>query len=250
MHYLSICAILKNEALYIKEWLDHHIKQGVEHFYLYNNESTDNVKEVIKPYEDRITWHELKGTKQQRVAYDYTIENYRNKTTFCTFIDLDEFLYTKTDSKFSEVLQKRYDIEGISGIAVHWLLFGSAGHLKYSPEDVRKRFTRRAASVNHHVKSIIRLEDAICMNTDPHSFIVKNTVIDENYKDLDKEYAISTPATAHVLRLNHYHTKSHEEALKRWLLPRADNGQIRPFDECFGPHDCNDVEDLEIQKWL
>lgn len=248
MHYLSICAILKNEALYIKEWLDHHIKQGVEHFYLYNNESTDNVKEVIKPYENVITWHELKGTKQQRVAYDHCIETYRDRTDFCALIDLDEFLYSTADNRFVDTLSKRYDIEGVSGVAVHWLLFGSNGHLKYSPEDVRKRFTRRAASVNPHIKSIIRLKDAICMNTDPHSFIVKNTVINENFVDLPKEYALDPTGTAHVLRINHYATKSKEECDKKTARGRADIG-MQHNDNFFEAHDCNDVEDLEIQKW-
>jgi hypothetical protein len=52
-YYLSIIAIFKNEACGIKEWLDHHIGHGVEHFYLVDDESSDNVLEILKPYIDK-----------------------------------------------------------------------------------------------------------------------------------------------------------------------------------------------------
>jgi hypothetical protein len=35
---LSIMAIFKNEQDYMEEWLNHHIKEGIEHFYLYSND--------------------------------------------------------------------------------------------------------------------------------------------------------------------------------------------------------------------
>ena len=50
--YLSITAVLQNEAPYIKEWIEYHRLVGVERFYIYDNESTDNVKEILKPYID------------------------------------------------------------------------------------------------------------------------------------------------------------------------------------------------------
>jgi hypothetical protein len=34
MNYLSILAIMKNEAMNLKLWIDHYIYQGVDHFYL------------------------------------------------------------------------------------------------------------------------------------------------------------------------------------------------------------------------
>ena len=48
--YLSVCAIYKNEARYLAEWLEFHLLAGVEHFFLYNNDSTDDHREVLAPY--------------------------------------------------------------------------------------------------------------------------------------------------------------------------------------------------------
>ena len=46
-HYLSVVAIMKNEKPYLKEWLEYHLMQGVEHFYLCDNDSTDGSKEYL-----------------------------------------------------------------------------------------------------------------------------------------------------------------------------------------------------------
>ena len=47
---LAICAIFKNEAPWLKEWIIYHHKVlGVKHFYLYNNDSTDNFIEILSP---------------------------------------------------------------------------------------------------------------------------------------------------------------------------------------------------------
>lgn len=50
---LSFVAIIKNEAHYIKEWIEFHKLVGVDRFYIYDNESTDNVKDVLKEYIDK-----------------------------------------------------------------------------------------------------------------------------------------------------------------------------------------------------
>ena len=47
---LAVAAIFKDEAPYLREWLDYHLLAGVEHFYLYNNDSTDDYAEMLKPY--------------------------------------------------------------------------------------------------------------------------------------------------------------------------------------------------------
>ena len=49
-YYLAVCAIAKDEGPYFKEWIEWHRKQGVDKFYVYDNESTDCTKEVLEPY--------------------------------------------------------------------------------------------------------------------------------------------------------------------------------------------------------
>lgn len=47
---LSICAIFRDEAPYLKEWIEFHRMLGVQHFYLCSHNSIDNYKDVLKPY--------------------------------------------------------------------------------------------------------------------------------------------------------------------------------------------------------
>ena len=47
---LAIVAILKNESPYVLEWVEYHRSIGFQKFFLYNNDSTDNVKELLAPY--------------------------------------------------------------------------------------------------------------------------------------------------------------------------------------------------------
>ena len=50
MYKLSVGALFKNEASILKEWIEHYLHHGVEHFYLINDNSTDNFLDVLQPY--------------------------------------------------------------------------------------------------------------------------------------------------------------------------------------------------------
>ena len=50
VNYLAICAIAKDEGPYLKEWIEWHLKNGVEKFYIYDNGSKDDTTTVLKPY--------------------------------------------------------------------------------------------------------------------------------------------------------------------------------------------------------
>ena len=45
---LSVCLCIKNEAKHIIDFIEHYIIQGVEHFYIIDNNSDDNLKEILE----------------------------------------------------------------------------------------------------------------------------------------------------------------------------------------------------------
>lgn len=253
MNYLSISTIIKKEHRYLREWVEFYVNQGVDHFYLYDN-SDDELEHKIHrdkvcDFEKYITWNRLPGRAMQRVSCNHTILNYGEETEWCLFCDVDEFLYSGKDKQFVGTLNREYDKEPIAALAVHWLLFGSNGHLDYKDEPVTKRFTRRAEGTNPHVKSIVRLKDCYSMGNNVHTFRVKGMIVDENFQELGNEYAISSPATSEIFRMNHYVTKSKEECRVRRGMPRSDTGEMRS-DDFFEVHDCNEVEDKRILEVL
>ena len=49
--YLSVGAIFRDEARYLPEWLEFHLCQGVEHFFLYDHHSSSDAHmPVLDPY--------------------------------------------------------------------------------------------------------------------------------------------------------------------------------------------------------
>lgn len=127
---LSLILIFKNEAPFLKEWIEYHKMLGVEHFYLYQNNSSDNYMEVIKPYIEQgvitlIEWPEYPG---QYSAYLDWYRNYRHETSWASFIDADEFLCPLKDENLIKTLNryKKYPV-----VLVYWKLFGTGGQLSH-----------------------------------------------------------------------------------------------------------------------
>ena len=53
--FLVVVSVFKNEADVLKEWIEHHLWQGVEHFYLVDNGSTDDYMRAIGSLATRVT---------------------------------------------------------------------------------------------------------------------------------------------------------------------------------------------------
>lgn len=133
---LAICSIFKNEAPYLKEWIEFHKLQGVQHFYLYDNCSDDNFLEVLQPYVDSklltlTDWPYMHApgnlaewARVQIASYDHCIKTYGDECSWIAIIDIDEFLYCPTGEPLPSFLgnYKEY-----GGICVNWLLFGTSG---------------------------------------------------------------------------------------------------------------------------
>jgi hypothetical protein len=145
MYYLSVGAVFKNENHIFKEWLDHYIMHGVEHFYLINDNSNDNYVTVLQPYIDKglitlyhndIPWYAI---GRQKDIYTKYFTQHLKDTFWMAIIDLDEFLYAPKEPMLPRVLAK-YEEYGY--IVVNWALFGSSGLVK-QPASVVEGFTKR-----------------------------------------------------------------------------------------------------------
>ncbi|CAD5911605.1 glycosyltransferase family 92 protein [Planktothrix agardhii] len=249
---LSICAILKDEGLYIIEWLEFHKIVGVERFYLYDNNSTDNVFEKVKPYIDRgeIVWHEWPEQAGQRSSYNHCLKHYREESEWIAFIDLDEFLFPSEADDLKKVLE---EYKEYPGIGVNWLCFGSSGHISKPEGLVTENFTRRPTddgpSAQHggRMKSIVRTTQTIRSAT-PHHFIY----VDDEQAVTENQQAFVGPRTPYTsvkkLRINHYLTKSKEE-FRIKSQRGAGNGTNKPF-AIFEKYDQNQIEDPNIQRFL
>ena len=170
MDSIAVCAIFKNEARYLMEWLAFHRMIGVDHFVLYDNGSTDNGAALIRrsPFARDVTLIDWPQRAGQLPAYADFIARHAKRFTWAAIIDTDEFIHP-LDADTLRPLLPRY--AGFSAVLLNWLLFGTSGH-ETSPAGLTiANYTRRMPEkANRHVKSLLRTRDLLGIQTNPHVF--------------------------------------------------------------------------------
>lgn len=249
MKYLSICTIARNESLYIEEWVRYHLGMGVEHFYIYNNDPTERpMNEKLSPWVGKeVTLIPFPGDTMQPAMMMHALNTYRFTTRWLASMDVDEFLVPLQTDNLQTFL-KPY--ERYSAVCPHWRLFGSNGERTYRPLPVLERFRKRAAEVDRHIKSIVDPSRTFRWVT-VHKYTHSTPAVDEYERPIPETESRPEPATADIIQLNHYVTKSYEECLERRNRLRADINAKHQMPEFFTGHDRNDVEDLTaLNYWL
>lgn len=163
---LTITTLTKNSASYIREWIEYHLLVGVDHFFILDNESTDDVYSVLLPYIEKrlvtyVPWkdstyidaqfHSVLNTQQKGMAYALSL--YGCKSNWTALIDDDEFLLPKRNKTLKQILK---DYTPYGGLAIGWAWFGSNGHIKKPHTLVLEAFTKRRKELDILYKAIIQ----------------------------------------------------------------------------------------------
>lgn len=128
---VSICAIFYNEGLSLKEWIEYHLTVGVDHFYLFNHESTDNYKEILEPYIKKgivtmIDWPI--PTPALMSAIQHYHKHYKTESRWTAYIDLDEYICPKSTYSIKTWIKK---FNNYPSVIMYWKPFGSAGQIDH-----------------------------------------------------------------------------------------------------------------------
>ncbi|MCQ2531696.1 MAG: glycosyltransferase family 92 protein [Saccharofermentans sp.] len=255
---LSIVAIVKNEEKYLQEWFEYHLLAGVDHFYMYDNGSTDSTPEIIKKYVEKgvCTYTLFPGIGKQLPAYNDAITRFKNDTKYMAFVDADEFIYSIKDHRsIGDVIDDLLSKDShAAGVAVNWRVFASSG-LKEMPKDgVLKNFVyygKPGRPGNACVKTIANPREIVVYNQ-PHYPIYKWGKYSIN-EDLKKTKGwFNECGEPHTIRINHYFTKSEEEWKIRRSIGKADktdSNDVRSMEE-FHAHDNNDIFDDSMNYFV
>ena len=233
--YLSVCGIYWNEAPYLREWIEFHRLVGIEHFFLYDNRSTDNHLEVLAPFiEEGFVevrhWDVFPGQLQ---AYDDCVKRHRDDSQWIAFIDIDEFLFSPLGRPVPEIVG---EFEEHPAVGAHWCTFGDSGHDTKPPGLVIENYVMRSTDVNRNwaIKSIVQPHRTVSAGDNPHYFEYDDHTfaVNENHEQMTGALNRVVP---HIhenpvferLRLNHYVTKSKEERRAKLARPIAFNGKFK-----------------------
>jgi glycosyltransferase involved in cell wall biosynthesis len=276
--YLSICAIFKDEAPYLAEWIEFHRLVGVQRFLLYDNGSSDGGREIVEPWVHTgavsvVDCSVPLAEGGQSWAYADALRRARGHTRWLAFIDLDEFLFSPGPTPLPDVLR---DYEQHPGIVVNWQVYGSSGQTTADDGLVIERFVKRAQTRwvrNRRVKSIVDPQRAV-RPIGPHFFEYTDEAlaVTEDHEPVrvieqrtwprrirrglvrlplieTDPYAIRRSSVKRVsvgrLRLNHYAVRSRQEFEQKTTR----HGSSRLAPRYFAYHDRNEVNDPALASY-
>lgn len=167
-HHLVAMVRVKDEARFLPEWLAHNVNLGVEHTYIYDNNSTDDLAAAVEPFVARglvtvIPWPTEPASPGSHVDF---LARFGPTTRWCLFLDADEFLVERVPGTFARLLAAHHDWPAI---AFNSWYFGTGGHETIPRGLVTEQFRFAEATYNDHVK-VVAQPRAIASYRNPHSF--------------------------------------------------------------------------------
>lgn len=259
-YYLAISCIVKNEAEYMPEWLEYHLLNGVEKFYIYDNGSTDNIKEILTPYIKLgiVDYQYFPGVAMQMPAYKDCVEKHKNDTFWLAVIDIDEFIVPDDNNSIIGAIKP---FEEYAGIVLQWLVYGDSGIKQKEQGLVIERFKSHG---------LLSVKDEMCKTIiNPRKIDVKtlhipSIVLDDYLVNSvgEKANLISNSrlsnGTYDNLHINHYIFKSYEEFMVKkskgdalsTKTPRFNNNE-QEWDKAYLEHNHNDIKnDPMMDKYI
>lgn len=211
----TICACIKDcGKAYLNFWIKYHLSLGFDHICIYDNDSTIPIDANYINAKDNVTVIRFPGKVPVPKVYNDFLKYTGHMYDWIAFIDDDEYIYLEQDVTIQDFLSKFDD--NVSAVELNWWNFGSSGKL-IAPEDgdVFNYFTKCTKSedpFNQAIKSIVRPEKTKKM-INPHFGEYVSYEVNENGKVISGPGCF--PPSHKRAWVNHYHTKSREDYIKK-----------------------------------
>ena len=218
----AICAVFRDEGPYIAEWVTFHRLMGVERFYLYDNNSDDDWREQIAPeietgVVEAIDWPKKQAKAQQTACID-CLKRHRSDARWIALLDLDEFLFSPSGDPLPVAMRRFSDWPGV---LAGWRTYGTNGFVTKPAGLVTESYLRRAPddfpqgpSTKAIVDPLMTVKRIVTTHVAQHytrrgPFRYADTVCEDGSPLPERSGAV---IPVQWLRINHYRSKSEEEA--------------------------------------
>ena len=242
---VAVCAIAKNENLYLREWVEWYKNLGMSKIFLYDDNDPDGERfeEVIDDYikSGFVEVIDVRGSERTFTLFDYNnkayrcslqhkcyIDCYKEKLSdfdWVFFCDIDEFLEFRDEYTLESYLgQEMFD--DVDTIMIPWVTYDDNNLVHYDDRPVVERFTHLSKYQWLAVKSFARTNKYIfddAMRHMIHCFKLYGMKMmfgdgsKVTYNDNINNFHQVHPSKMGNMKcvLNHYKTKTIEEYLKR-----------------------------------
>lgn len=191
---MCVCTMTRNAAAVLREWVMYHAGIGVQRWFIYDNNSDDDIIAEIKYLERRgynVSRHFWPWIKTQEAGFSNCAIRARNDCDWIAFIDVDEFYYIRSGESLTSIIRNYTASAEIGEIRTPCHSFGPSGLRNRPRGGVTEGYTCRVILPERH-KSILKPEsmNATLINV-VHHFHLKDGF---TFADVDKE----------VMVINHY----------------------------------------------
>lgn len=239
-----ICAIVKDEQRFIREWAEYYLNIGFDKLYVYEdfgsrthkNEISDYIEqhkvELISLDDANIINKSIRGTRVQSTLYSLFLSWCRKgdiKADWIGFFDVDEFLVFDEGYDLNKLEE---DFSNYGGVLLAWKIYGANGHISRPSGGVVESYTK-AMPLNSRIDSASEWNVKSLVNVskcDGKKHIhVFNGCVRTDYTKAEG----STPLLFEKAWLNHYFTKSWEDYLDRIFARGNMQNNFRCLDKFF-----------------
>jgi hypothetical protein len=216
---VAICMVFRDEAPYLKEWIEYHRLIGVQHFYLCSHNSKDDYKAILRPYIKKgiVELKELVDDPNETIEsftnnvqvsfYNESLSKAKKESHWLACLDSDEFLVPVQHLSLIDFLK---DYEEFGGVVANWHMFGTSHIQRLDPSKLMIEQLICCGptdiEINYHVKSIVQTKYVVEYKN-PHfaNYIPNYTQVNTNKEPFVG--ALSPSVLLDQLKINHYWTR-------------------------------------------
>jgi hypothetical protein len=245
----AVVGTMRDDGIYILEWVAHYLALGFEHLFIYTNDNADASLElltclakhgVITVFESEVTGEVPPEAK----AFGHAVHLNEALYDFewALFVDSDELLVLAPQYQHSihmvlSALAQSYPRAEVAGICYDWLWFVSDMVFERQPGLLLERFQH--ARAHWLAKCVVRMKDILSMRHQHYPEVAPGfLVVDSLFKPLDLTQIWERRVAEYGGgRINHYWPRSFEEfAIKKARgasLGIENNLYDRPYETFF-----------------
>lgn len=245
LHHICACTLIYNGSKFLKEWVYYHSHLGVEKFYFYDNNSEDNLDEVIANLANfNVTKHSWPWVKSQEAGFSHCSLLAQPECSWMLYIDIDEYFFPNSSFllRGNETFLRKNEGGDVSSMA---------GYKRSSPS-ILARFIQEAVASRKDVNVTVGQIAIYCHNYGPsglqqsppqgvtqgytcrikrqrrHKSIVLLSVIVESLRNQVHHFTMKSPYVLETIRpwvaiINHYKFQAWDEFKTKFHRRAASN---------------------------
>jgi len=238
----------------MKEWAAHHLLLGFDRIIIFDHKSNIPLKNTFINFDKRVKVLrcEINNPVKIKLMNRAIQIAKQHNMEWIMYLDADEFLVLNKFMNIRDLVNHYGRYADL--ISMNWLMFGTNFLIKSPKGLIVESYTKSEASLNKHVKSIVRASQAVYADN-PHYYHIRNPArmitVDNKLMNSFLGYSFNEcKINYNVIPafIAHYIYQSEETYVKRKLeLPSDDTGASRKPD--INIHNCyNDVINNRVKN--